>query len=193
MGRAEHMEAKFRAGDTLESIAVSFGITRQRVWQILTKRGIGGEDGGRTARARTKQEAVIAARRVRVARQFGCDLALYDEVRRIGLEMARQGRAYKQTPLGAYCQQRNTAADRGIAWELNFEQWWRLWSDSGKWADRGRGVGKYVMCRRGDVGPYSAANAFIALATYNTSGGIQDGKSSLTGTGEALYMYSVVI
>lgn len=43
-----------------------------------------------------------------------------------------------------------------------------IWQRSGKWEQRGRGQG-YVMCRRGDSGPYAEWNVFIATAAENSS------------------------
>ena len=65
--------------------------------------------------------------------------------------------------------QRNSAFDRGIEWELTFDEWLDIWQSSGHLEERGRGVGKYCMSRFGDIGPYSANNVFIQLWTDNTS------------------------
>jgi hypothetical protein len=63
--------------------------------------------------------------------------------------------------------QRLQAQHRGIGWELSFEQWWKLWTDSKHWRERGRGKGKYHMARFGDKGPYSITNARITTIEEN--------------------------
>lgn len=68
-------------------------------------------------------------------------------------------------------QQRWRAANRGLGWEFTFEQWLEFWMASGKWHLRGKGTGKYVMARRGDVGPYSPGNCFICPFEQNISDG----------------------
>jgi len=63
--------------------------------------------------------------------------------------------------------QRARAKNRGIEWLFTFEEWMRVWTDSGKLHLRGKGAGKYVMSRQGDVGPYSAENVTIQLYEKN--------------------------
>lgn len=46
-----------------------------------------------------------------------------------------------------------------------------MWNESGKWEKRGTGAGKYVMARRGDVGPYSVGNCFICSFEQNVLDG----------------------
>jgi hypothetical protein len=59
---------------------------------------------------------------------------------------------YKQ----AYWSQKCTAGKRNIPWEFTYETWLAWWgTDIDK---RGRGKGKLVMARYGDVGPYSITN-----------------------------------
>ena len=55
-----------------------------------------------------------------------------------------------------------------IEWNLTFEQWLQTWVDSGHYFERGVGAGKYVMSRKGDLGPYSLDNIEIKLASENT-------------------------
>jgi len=66
-----------------------------------------------------------------------------------------------------YVRQRNTAKQRGIDWHLSFSEWWAIWTDSGKWNERGRSRGKYVMARERDNGPYAVGNVFICTHSQN--------------------------
>jgi hypothetical protein len=59
--------------------------------------------------------------------------------------------------------QKSNAKIRNIDWHLTFDQWYEIWNGSGFLPERGRGNGKYVMSRCGDVGPYSLNNVFIQL------------------------------
>lgn len=54
-----------------------------------------------------------------------------------------------------YREQKYNARGRGIEWSLTYEEWLKIWTDSGKLHLRGRKGGGYVMARFGDVGPYS--------------------------------------
>lgn len=66
-----------------------------------------------------------------------------------------------------YVDHRGSAENRGIDFQLSFEQWWEIWQASGKWGQRGVRKGCYCMSRYGDVGPYSVSNVFIQLHSDN--------------------------
>jgi len=67
-----------------------------------------------------------------------------------------------------FVEQRGRARQRGIGWELTFEEWWGIWRSSGQWAARGRDHAQAaVMARRGDVGPYSKENVYITTLVAN--------------------------
>ena len=50
-------------------------------------------------------------------------------------------------------QQKYMAKRRGIEFLFTFEEWIKMWEDSGKWNERGRGAKKYCMARHNDIGP----------------------------------------
>lgn len=60
-----------------------------------------------------------------------------------------------------YWNQKTQARLRGIDFTLTFEQWWDIWQQSGKWEQRGRKKGQYVMSRIGDQGGYTIDNVLI--------------------------------
>lgn len=55
--------------------------------------------------------------------------------------------------------QKQNARQRGIGFELTYEQWLAVWGD--KIELRGRGKGKYCMARNNDQGPYALDNVRI--------------------------------
>ena len=67
--------------------------------------------------------------------------------------------------------QRTHARIRGIEWKLTFDEWLDIWQSSGKLHLRGRTQGQYVMCRKGDTGPYSIDNVLIDLQANNNKDG----------------------
>ncbi len=67
----------------------------------------------------------------------------------------------RNRPIDRYHAHKRNAKDRGIAFIFTFAEWIRIWIDSGHWAERGVGKGKYNMARFGDVGPYSVDNVRI--------------------------------
>lgn len=70
-------------------------------------------------------------------------------------------------PCTIYARQKAMAKLRNIEWQLTFEEWYAIWLQSGKYDQRGRGVGKYCMSRIGDTGPYSKNNVFIQETIKN--------------------------
>ena len=67
----------------------------------------------------------------------------------------------------AFKSQRSSAAKRGVQFLLTFEEWWAVWDASGKWEQRGRLKGQYVMARFGDRGPYAVTNVRICTKEEN--------------------------
>jgi hypothetical protein len=56
---------------------------------------------------------------------------------------------------------------RGIAFELTFEDWLKIWVDSGHWGERGKRGDQYCMSRFGDLGPYALGNVEIITNAEN--------------------------
>jgi DNA-binding CsgD family transcriptional regulator len=167
--RAFSMAALYRGGYTLQQIGDQFGVTRERVRQILSyKVGIGADAGGQAVKARKRRADIASARDQRYLEECGCTWDQYVAIRQVGRDMVGRGIAAGRTPLRAYLYQKRNAASRGIPWEMNLWQWWSIWSASGHCEDRGRGQG-YVMCRKGDLGGYTLGNVFIAPARENSS------------------------
>ena len=142
---------------TLEAIGKNMGITRERVRQILFWGfGVTRWDGGVHARSvvnKFRKKSKLDALRME---RSGCSQSEYIEIRDM-----RKG------PTGPYTRQRHNAIARGIEWKFSLWSWWQFWQESGKWSKRGRGGNRYVMCRFGDVGPYSPDNCYIATSTKN--------------------------
>ena len=77
-------------------------------------------------------------------------------------------RRWMVTPKGQYSAQKRKAKQRKIEWQFDFDSWWKVWQDSGKWEERGDERGRYCMSRRGDTGPYSVDNVYINLFEENS-------------------------
>lgn len=80
----------------------------------------------------------------------------------------------------AYRTQKYNARNRGVQFLLSFDQWLAIWRDSGKLDQRGRGIGKFCMSRRGDAGAYEVGNVFIQEHVANSQEGSRlgcDGKT----------------
>lgn len=156
--RASEMVALYRAGCTLEAIGAQHGITRERVRQLMTKHfGITADDGG--AHLLSERSAMMRDQRreQRSWARHGCSWADYVALRAM------------KKPTRAYGMQKRNAITRGIGWNLTLWQWWTIWQQSGKWAERGRRGDAFVMCRKSDLGPYSPDNVYIATLRHNSS------------------------
>jgi hypothetical protein len=69
-----------------------------------------------------------------------------------------------------YGMQRAAAKQRGIEFNLTFDEWhdWRMATGHGH--ERGKGAGRYVMSRLNDVGPYKLGN----IKCLSHAGNIRD-------------------
>jgi len=167
--RVAPMVALYSSGYTLQQIGEQYGITRERVRQIMTKhRGITWRDGGMHKLAEDKARRREAARDAKSLKKNGCTWDEYCALRDYGRLRRAAGLPPCKDPLRAFAFQKHAAANRGVGWELTLWQWWSIWKNSGHWEHRGRGQG-YVMCRFGDLGPYAVDNVFIDLALMNSS------------------------
>ncbi|HEY9145651.1 MAG TPA: sigma factor-like helix-turn-helix DNA-binding protein [Thiobacillus sp.] len=164
-GRQAEMVALYRAGKTLEQVGQLYGMTRERVRQIIAAAGITRADGGLHVQSQRRRVRKATERQAkhdrRVMRFYGCSLA---EARVLNdmVPLSRIG-----SPAQLYTRQRTTAKQRDISWEITFPEWMAVWRDSGKFDLRGHGRGSYCMARQGDTGPYSVANVYITTCDDN--------------------------
>lgn len=152
---------RYKSGETQQQIAESFGVSRQRIQQVLAMRHISKIDGGAHIKtfirlSNTKESDFHERRSINT---YGCSVS---EVERInnGNRLDERG-----SPSQRYRDQRNNAKKRGIGWEITLVEWWDVWQQSGRWSERG--VSGYVMSRIGDTGPYAKDNVEIKTASDN--------------------------
>lgn len=154
---AAEMLELHESGLTIHQIADRYSVSRQAISARLIKCGIQLSvcRMKRTRRAASEKAAArLAAREHQSFATWGCSYAEYLSLR--------------CKPMRCFQSHRAAARQRGIGWELKLWDWWMIWHASGHWAHRGRGQG-YVMCRKGDEGPYAAGNVFVAPAIINSS------------------------
>jgi hypothetical protein len=70
-------------------------------------------------------------------------------------------------PLRRFQQHRANSKGRGIPFLLTFEQWLKIWTDSGQLENAGKHKGQYCMARLGDKGPYKVGNVRIISVEQN--------------------------
>lgn len=76
-----------------------------------------------------------------------------------------------------YNDQKSRALNRGIDFELSFEDWLTLWTESGKLDSRGRGVGKFCMGRIDSNRGYTLSNSIIEPFCKNSSRTMAEGRA----------------
>lgn len=169
--RSDEFAVRYRKGETLQSIATSYGITRERVRQVLTrKKGMDRTDGGVFVRHAARRREREQKRETDARSRWGCSWDEYRFLLDEGQRMMKAGFSRDRTPCGAFASQKQNAKVRGIEWKLTLWQWWTIWQESGRWEDRGRGH-SYMMCRKGDAGAYALGNVFIAPGHFNSTSG----------------------
>ncbi len=154
------MAEMYLGGATYQAIGEEFGVTRERVRQLLKKyHGISFKDSPRPAQVAQRDEAKRSARRAafeaRIARLWGVPVAEWKALRKDGT-------------VRRFEQHRKNAQYRGIEFRLTFAEWLQIWRDSGKLHLVGRGKGKYCMARRGDAGAYEIGNVDIKPTVENS-------------------------
>jgi DNA-binding CsgD family transcriptional regulator len=169
--REEAMAAMYRDGKTLKEIGDLYGVSRERVRQVLSRWfNYGANDGGQSIQSRARKAARKQEREAKALAKYGCSYAEYRRLSKYGKKQVAAGERPCRNPVTAFNSQRTTARARGIEWNLKIWDWWQIWQSSGKWDDRGRDKGGYVMCRFKDVGAYEVGNVYIATNSSASRG-----------------------
>jgi len=77
---------------------------------------------------------------------------------------------YLQTPRRKYQEHKGHAKQRGVAFELTYDEWWEIWQKSGKYKRRGNRKGQFCMHRISDQGAYAVGNVYIGKVERNCAG-----------------------
>lgn len=141
----------YLAGATLRAIGQQHQISHERVRQILSAAGVSYAHSMRRTRTQTRDAANLQKVEPLYQARFGCSRAEY--------------RALK-TPENTRIYSRFKANNRHYGFALSFPDWWRLWQESGRWQERGRGRG-YWMTRIDRSKPITADNVVIRSGREN--------------------------
>lgn len=148
---------------TMQSLADEWGITRERVRQIVRKYGVTPEERGRPQRQKARIERLerLAAerreqKRKKIEQRHDMSLEEYEAI-----ALSERNMRFYRRPRIAYLSFRHNRLVRGAEFELPFGAWWRIWQASGHWAQRGRGKYRYVMTRIDHRLPYREDNVMV--------------------------------
>lgn len=157
--RKEAIKAMFHDGKTMQEIGDEYGITRERVRQILKKLGIVYKDGGAHVRglrvAGAKLNKRRSVRNLRTLAYYGCTHAEALNING-GMILSMPG-----SPADTYKDSRRSAIKNGFGWEITLPEWWDIWASSGKWAKRGRDTTHFAMYRKDEQLPFRPDNLEI--------------------------------
>lgn len=155
----------YRSGMTLQQVADRYGVSRERVRQMIVAAGVTSRDGGTKMRAKKraqrKRSMAAQTRDAKAFVVFGCD---YATAKRLNGGRAPWAHG---TVAARYGAQRRNAQVRAIPWLITFPEWIAIWQASGHLDDRGRGRDSYCMARYHDKGGYEAGNVYIATIAQN--------------------------
>jgi DNA-binding CsgD family transcriptional regulator len=155
----------YRAGRTLQQIGDVFGVTRERVRQLIRPMGVARKDGGRAqavaAAKRARQDRLAAAREAKAMRTYGCG---YAEAKRLnfGMQFADIG-----SPAYAYMRDRCNHTRHGGIFALTFPQWISLFESAGGIWNRGRFAGGLVLGRIDKSGDFVMGNVHVITLDEN--------------------------
>ncbi len=155
--RVQKMAEMFRQGVTMAAIGKQFKISRERVRQLVSKVGLDGASGGKSAQVAMRGPRVDPRERrdAAIRAKWGVAPDLYRELHASGV-------------VRGFMQHRSNAASRAVKWSLTFAQWLAVWQTSGKLHLRGKGAGHYCMSRMSDSGGYELGNVHVQLCTESS-------------------------
>ncbi len=143
-GHKDEIIALYKSGQTLEEVADGFGVTRERIRQVLRLWGIDARSGGSSKRAEIRRLAREEAREERCMEQWGQTLTEHastpDRLRRV------------------YATARSNRHSWGDEWTLLFADWLTAWEGH---LHESR---KYWLTRIDDNGPWSKENVHVVPA-----------------------------
>jgi hypothetical protein len=80
---------------------------------------------------------------------------------------SKMWRAYKKAKTELENRARFDKDGQRIYMLMSFEEYKKIWNDSGKWSQRGRKKDEYVLSRKNDIGHYEYDNVFIQTTSDN--------------------------
>lgn len=147
----------FASGRTLAAIGADYGISRERVRQILVANGVSADSGGVALSARQKKVASQEARNSNKLRIWGISLEEWTRLNTIKNPLG-------ENPFRAFTSYRRNARKYGDdRWRISFVEWWAMWEASGLWGKKGSSDERIVMIRTNPAGNFEAANLEIVI------------------------------
>ena len=144
--RNEQIAHLYKDGLTLETIGQKYGLTRERIRQIVKLGGVSRAEGGRAIGAQRRKVRKVQEKAAFYLKQFGHTTAEHQRLLQMDQEDRKAGVSIYGLRMYRFRQARNNLRQL-YGWTLTVAQWWAIWEASGKWSLHGRGIGHYGMVR----------------------------------------------
>lgn len=146
LAKAKHAVLLYRSGLTLQAIGDQFGVSRERIRQYVAEFGLSRLHGGRHVAAERNAKKRFIAENKRRRERNKRYLAKYGYSKDELLKMCDGKLTNRHGPVIRFREARNVLK-RYSEWTLTFREWWQVWERSGRWKERGKGRGNFVMAR----------------------------------------------
>ncbi len=169
--RKAEIRRRFLAGETMQEIGTSFGVTRERVRQILNEEGISGKNGGQKLKSALNRKSVIDQKREQrehqrrtldqwVRQELGVSLITACKINGTPFKNKRElwtsnGACKKYLAVKRQAQRKHPETTY-----IGFKDWLHAWSQSGHGTD-GPHPGWCMLRLDGDR-PWSPGNIRVA-------------------------------
>ena len=144
--RNESIVQLYQEGLTLAIVGQKFGITRERVRQILKCQEVSKAEGGRAVALQHREVRKAQDKEALYLARFGHTAAEHRRLLQMDHESRKAGVPQEHLIMYRFRQARNNL-QKHYSWSLTLAQWWAIWEASGKWLLHGRGTGYYGMVR----------------------------------------------
>ena len=164
--RDQDMCQLYRSGKTVQEIGDLYGVTRERVRQIIKPYGLDGYSGGASVTAEANRKAREAkrnaSREARAQAVYGCS---YAELMRInmGMQLTDHG-----SPAYFYFRDGCNAKKAGYILELSLPEWIAIYEKAGGVWNRGRFIDGLVLGRKDKALGYTADNLHVVTLAENS-------------------------
>lgn len=146
----------FKAGKTTTALAKELDVTYQAIHRILKKNNLSRASGGKSKTVADRREKEANAPSP-ISDRHGCSTEQWDMLRAMDED-------YKKTPLAVFNTWKNNFQNINpeVEFSLTLWEWWLLWEESGRWAQRARNPeGMWVMAQIDKSLPLNKDNARI--------------------------------
>lgn len=163
--RNEAICRKFKSDMNMGEIAAAYGVSRQRIQQILAREEIYWMDGGahlhaEAARAKTREDRA-RRREARALRTYGCS---YAEMVKLNMGMSASDIG---SPAFKYRDQRRNAKRDGVTFEISFPVWVGIFERSGGISNRGLYANGLVLGRKDKSKGFTLDNVHVVTLSEN--------------------------